>query len=365
MFYVLTTVLSWTKLFTQETLGKIAKITEKATLVQLFNELAEKQSEKVKPIPVKGTATDKVGDKSIGECELSRRLGWQPGLNGDMFTVDYSVFINPPLINEELKYDPEIMEAAKSLSIRIIERIQKVGVVYNNVHYSYMGVTASSVKKGVGIFLRDEVIGEGEGKVMPLFTEEELSKADESCGGISPSMWARINTLQISLILTGSKRFSEVAGANLTLDDVRFIEDLEETPIVVDSAKVITEKDGKVIAVNKNSVTMNVLAFDGGSVYNRDIVDLKGAYQVRPFKSLMTPVSFKGAEALIGKEFELLTDVDGEKFDIHQTKVLVNTSNCKMIEVARILAPEKPWAFMKSCLKRQGWNALAVVHAFE
>lgn len=367
MFYILSTVLQWTKLFTAETLGEIAKLTEKSKVVEILNNLAAKQDEKVKPIPVQGTVTDKVGDKSLGECELSRRLGWQPGVNQDMFTVDYSCFMSPrSLLNEEISiYDPEVAEAAKTFSVKIIERIERVGVVYNNVHYSYMGVTASSVKKGVGIFLRDSVIGEGEGKVMPLFTEEELRKADESCGGISASMWARINTLQISLMLTGSKRISEVTGVRLSVDDIRFIDDLEKTPVVVDNAKVITEKEGKVITVNKNSVTMNVLSFDGGSVYNRDLIDLKGAYQIRPFKSLMTPVSFKAAEALLGKEFDLLTDVDDEIFDLHETKVLANTSTCKMVEIAKILAPKKPWAYLKNCLKRQGWDEIAVVHSFE
>lgn len=367
MFYILSAVLQWAKLFTAETLGEIAKTTDSKKVVETFKTLAAKQENKVKPIPVQGTVTDKVGDKSLGECELSRRLKWAPGLNQDMLTVDFSNFMRPQsLLNEAISlYDPEVVEASKNLSVKIIERIERVGVALNNRHYSYMGVTASSVKKGVGIFFADDVIGEGEGKVMPLFTKEELDAADKACGGISASMWARINTLQISLMLTGSKRISEVAGVKLTVDDIRFINDLEETPVVVNDAKVITEKEGKVIAVNKNSVTISVLAFDGGSVYNRDIVDLKGAYQVRFLKSLTTGVSFNAVEALLGKEFDLLTDVDGEMFNLHETKVLANTSTCKMVEVAKILAPEKPWSFLKFCLKRQGWDELCIVHAFE
>lgn len=367
MFYILSTVLQWTKLFTAETLCELSDLTDKSKVVEIFKTLAAKQDEKIKPIPVQGTVTDKVGDKSLGECELARRLKWTPGVNQDMFTVDFSAFMRPQsLLNEAVSfYDPEIVEASKVLSVKIIERIERVGVVYNNVHYSYMGVTASSVKKGVGIFLRDEIIGEGEGKVMPLFTVEELAKADEACGGISASMWARINTLQISLMLTGSKRISEVTGVRLSVDDIRFIDDLEETPVIVDNAKVITEKEGKVIAVNKDSVAVSVLSFDGGSIYNRDLVALKGAYQVRFLKSLMTGVSVEAAEALTGKEFGLLTDVDGDTFDIHEAKVLANTSTCKMVEVARILDPVHPWAFMKACLKRQGWDELCVVHAFE
>lgn len=295
----------------------------------------------------------------IPRCFNSDKLGWtqEQGqtIRDELISVNFTPCFN--MINSKEISREEAARANDALTVAIINYVMRVGLNYNGIHYDYLCTSAGKAKKGEAYFAKEGVVGFSKNQIAPIFTAEELAKIGDKASA------ARLATQTISLGFTSAAPISSIIGQKITLDEVQMISDAHQTTKVVFDEAICTgvengEIKGKVI----KNVIRDSFAFDGQSHINSDIVDTNLCLQLRPLKSLAVPVSYKSWEELMEVKIPELKNVDGELFDVHSTALICNESTCKLIKFAKVLDKDHPWAVLKSCLKRAGWDEL-YVHA--
>lgn len=292
-------------------------------------------------------------------CFNSDKLGWEqlPGqiIRDEIISIDFSSCFN--LVNSKEITREEAAKANDTLTVAIINYVMRVGVNYNGIHYDYLCTSAGKAKKGEAYFAKEGVVGFGKNQISPIFTAEELEKIGDKASA------ARLATQTISLGFTSASPISSIIGQKVTLDEVQMISDAHQTTkVVFDEAICTGIEDGEIKGKVVNNVIRESFAFDGQSHINSDIVDTNLCLQLRPLKSLAVPTSYKAWEELMEIKIPELKNVDGEMFSVHNTALIANESTCKLIKFTKALDKEHPWAVLKSCLKRAGWDEL-YVHA--
>lgn len=291
----------------------------------------------------------------IPACFLSDICGWetakgQKDVRDEVISIDFTQLFN--LVKDPVD-DWESRKAAnEELTKCCIRTLFKNGVVADGVEYDYLCSTASKSKQGSAYFVKV-----GFDRIKPIFTKEELEKI-EAAGKFEA---ARIALQTVGLDYTSCVASSKLLPEAISLDEVEMIPEVAPTSVVFDHA-ICTGRNqyGKIVAVEKNNVVRQVNWFDGGSIGNRDLVPCDHNIQGRFCKSLTTFVSFNAYERLTGRKLPDLMNVDGKIFDVHKVKVIYNESCCKLIKLAKVLDPKHPWAYLKMCLKRAGWNELYI-----
>lgn len=295
----------------------------------------------------------------IPRCFNSDKLGWEqlPGQleRDEIISIDFAPCFN--LVDGKIVGYQEAQKANDELTVAIINYVLRVGVYFEGIHYDYLCTSAGKAKKGEAYFAREGVVGFGKNQIAPLFTAEELAKIGDKASA------ARLATQTISLGFTSACPISEVIGQKVTIDDVQMVSDAHQTTqVVFDEAICTGVEHGQIQAKVVKNVVREFFAFDGQSHINSDIVDTRLCLQFRPLKSLGVPVSYRAWEELMSVEIPELKNVDGEMFSVHETAVVCNESTCKLIKFTRALDKEHPWAVLKACFKRAGWDEL-YVHA--
>lgn len=333
-----------------ETVAAIAGSVEKAHEV---SELFEKRSSKL--------SIDKLQYELAGmpRCFNSDKLGWEqvPGqmVRDEFISIDFGPCFN--LVDGRIVGFKEAGKANDELTMAIINYVLRVGVYFEGVHYDYLCTSAGKAKKGEAYFAKEGVVGFGKNQIAPLFTAEELGRIGDKASA------ARLATQTISLGFTYASPISEIIGRKVSIDDVQMISDNHQTTeVVFDNAICTGVENGEIKAKVFKNVIRESFAFDGQSHINSDIVDTRLCLQLRPLKSLAVPTSYKAWEELMDVTIPELKNVDGESFSVHDVAIIANESTCKLIKFTRALDKEHPWAVLKNCFKRAGWDEL-YVHA--
>lgn len=290
----------------------------------------------------------------IPQCFVSDVCGWETekgakDIRDEIISVDFTRLF------DAIKGEEDFIAQSQAnayLTKACLTALFRNGVVVEGVEYDFLCSTASKSKQGSAYFVKV-----GFDKIKPIFTKEELEKI-EAAGKFEA---ARISLQTVALGFTSCVASSKLLPEAITLDDMQMIPEVEETSIVFDHA-ICTGRNsyGAIVAVERTNVVRDMNWFDGASIGNRDLVPCEHNIQGRFCKSLTTFVSFNAYEKLIGKKLPNLVNVDGEEFDVHNTKIIYNESCCKLIKLAKVLDPKHPWAYLKMCLKRAGWDQLYI-----